>query len=39
MLICGDGVGASKTEKAAKLDVEVVGQEEVWKQLIEAGIA
>ncbi|HEX2105435.1 MAG TPA: NAD-dependent DNA ligase LigA [Solirubrobacteraceae bacterium] len=39
MLICGDGVGASKTEKAAKLDVEVVGQEEVWRQLIEAGIA
>jgi DNA ligase (NAD+) len=39
MLICGDGVGAAKTEKAAKLDVEVVGQEEVWKQLIDAGIA
>jgi DNA ligase (NAD+) len=39
MLICGDGVGAAKTEKAAKLDVEVVAQEEVWKQLIEAGIA
>ena len=39
MLICGDGVGAAKTEKAAKLDVQVVGQEEVWKQLIDAGIA
>jgi DNA ligase (NAD+) len=39
MLICGDGVGASKTDKAAKLDVEVVGQEEVWRKLIEAGIA
>jgi DNA ligase (NAD+) len=39
MLICGDGVGASKTEKAAKLEVAVVGQDDVWRLLIEAGIA
>jgi DNA ligase (NAD+) len=39
MLVCGDGVGASKTEKARKLEVEVVGQDEVWKLLIDAGIA
>jgi DNA ligase (NAD+) len=39
LLICGDGVGASKTEKAAKLEVEVVDQGAVWEQLIAAGIA
>jgi DNA ligase (NAD+) len=39
LLICGEGVGASKTEKAAKLEVEVVDQDAVWKQLIAAGIA
>ena len=39
MLICGEGVGASKTDKAAKLDVEVVDQAEIWTQLIAAGIA
>jgi DNA ligase (NAD+) len=39
LLICGEGVGASKTEKAAKLEVEVVGQDAVWEQLIAAGIA
>ena len=39
LLICGDGVGAGKTEKAAKLEVVVVDQGEVWRQLIAAGIA
>jgi DNA ligase (NAD+) len=39
MLITGEGVGASKTDKAAKLEVEVVDQAEIWKQLIAAGIA
>jgi DNA ligase (NAD+) len=39
MLICGDGVGASKTEKAAKLEVAVVPQEDIWRLLIDAGIA
>jgi DNA ligase (NAD+) len=39
LLVCGEGVGASKTEKAAKLEVEVVDQGVVWQQLIEAGIA
>jgi DNA ligase (NAD+) len=39
MLICGAGVGASKTDKAAKLAVEVVDQEVVWRALIDAGIA
>jgi DNA ligase (NAD+) len=39
MLICGDGVGAAKTAKAEKLGVEVVGQDDVWRALIDAGIA
>jgi DNA ligase (NAD+) len=39
LLICGEGVGASKTDKAAKLEVEVVDQAVVWEQLIAAGIA
>jgi hypothetical protein len=39
MLICGDGVGAAKTEKAAKLEVAVVPQEDIWRLLIDAGIA
>jgi len=39
MLICGDNVGASKTAKAEKLGVEVVGQEAIWKLLIDAGVA
>jgi DNA ligase (NAD+) len=39
LLICGEGVGASKTDKAAKLEVEVVDQGVVWQQLIAAGIA
>jgi len=39
LLICGDGVGASKTDKAAKLEVEIVDQDAVWRMLIDAGIA
>jgi len=39
LLICGDGVGASKTDKAAKLAVEVVDQAAIWEQLIAARIA
>jgi DNA ligase (NAD+) len=39
MLICGDNVGASKTDKARKLEVEVVEQDTVWRLLIDAGIA
>ncbi len=39
MLICGDGVGAAKTAKAAKLEVEVVDQAVVWRMLIDAGLA
>jgi DNA ligase (NAD+) len=38
-LITGDNVGAAKTTKAEKLGVRVVDQGEVWRQLIEAGIA
>ena len=39
MLICGDNVGASKTAKAEKLGVAVVDQEEIWRMLIDAGVA
>jgi DNA ligase (NAD+) len=39
MLICGANVGASKTAKAEKLGVEVVDQEDVWRMLIDAGLA
>ena len=39
LLITGENVGASKTDKAAKLGVEVVDQAEVWKLLIDAGLA
>jgi DNA ligase (NAD+) len=39
MLICGDNVGAAKTSKAEKLGVAVVDQAEIWKQLIDAGVA
>jgi DNA ligase (NAD+) len=39
LLICGADVGASKTAKAEKLGVEVVGQEEIWASLIAAGVA
>jgi DNA ligase (NAD+) len=38
-LITGADVGAAKTTKAEKLGVRIVDQDEVWKQLIEAGIA
>jgi DNA ligase (NAD+) len=39
MLITGDNVGATKTAKAEKLGVEVVDQAEVWRLLIDAGVA
>ena len=39
LLITGENVGASKTAKAEKLGVEVVDQGEVWRLLIDAGIA
>src|SRR5207247_4905631 len=39
ILICGENVGASKTAKAEKLGVEIVGQEEIWRRLIAAGVA
>jgi DNA ligase (NAD+) len=39
MLICGANVGAAKTSKAEKLGVEVVDQEDVWRLLIDAGVA
>jgi DNA ligase (NAD+) len=39
MLICGDNVGASKTAKAEKLGVAVVDQADIWRLLIDAGVA
>ena len=39
LLITGENVGAAKTAKAEKLGVEVVDQGEIWKQLIDAGLA
>jgi DNA ligase (NAD+) len=39
MLICGENVGASKTAKAEKLGVQVVPQADVWRLLIDAGLA
>jgi DNA ligase (NAD+) len=39
MLITGADVGASKLAKAEKLEVEVVDQAEIWKLLIDAGVA
>jgi DNA ligase (NAD+) len=39
MLICGAEVGASKTAKAEKLGVAVVDQAEIWRDLIDAGVA
>jgi DNA ligase (NAD+) len=39
MLICGENVGASKTTKAEKLGVQIVGQDEIWELLIAAGVA
>jgi DNA ligase (NAD+) len=39
LLITGANVGATKTAKAEKLGVEVVDQEEIWRMLIDAGVA
>jgi DNA ligase (NAD+) len=39
LLITGENVGAAKTAKAEKLGVEVVDQADVWKLLIDAGVA
>src|SRR3954464_5096443 len=39
LLITGTDVGASKTAKADKLGVAVVDQDEVWRDLIAAGVA
>ena len=39
LLITGENVGASKTAKAEKLGVEVVDQDVIWRQLIDAGLA
>src|SRR3954449_8731831 len=39
LLICGTDVGAGKITKAEKLGVEVVGQDAIWRQLIDAGVA
>ena len=38
MLIAGANVGAAKTDKAAKLGVEVVDQDQAWRWLAEAGL-
>jgi DNA ligase (NAD+) len=38
-LLAGANVGASKTAKAEKLGVTVVGQDELWAWLAEAGVA
>jgi DNA ligase (NAD+) len=38
-LLAGENVGASKTGKAEKLGVTVVGQDELWAWLAEAGVA
>ena len=38
MLITGADVGAAKTAKAEKLEVEVVDQAVIWEQLIAAGV-
>ena len=37
-LLAGENVGASKTAKAEKLGVTVVGQDELWAWLAEAGV-
>ena len=39
MLVTGENVGATKTAKAEKLGVEVVDQADVWRLLIDAGVA
>jgi DNA ligase (NAD+) len=38
-LITGADVGAAKTAKAEKLGVEIVDAEQIWKLLIDAGVA
>jgi DNA ligase (NAD+) len=38
MLIAGDNVGTAKTEKAAKLGVQVVDQAQAWAWLADAGV-
>ena len=38
MLIAGSNVGAAKTDKAARLGVQVVDQEQAWSWLAEAGV-
>ena len=38
-LLAGENVGAAKTNKADKLGVTVVQQEELWRWLAEAGVA
>jgi DNA ligase (NAD+) len=38
-LLAGENVGASKTAKAEKLGVEVVAQDQLWRWLVEAGVA
>jgi DNA ligase (NAD+) len=39
LLITGADVGASKIAKAEKLEVAVADQSDIWRQLIDAGIA
>jgi DNA ligase (NAD+) len=38
-LLAGENVGAAKTGKAEKLGVTVVGQDELWAWLAQAGVA
>jgi DNA ligase (NAD+) len=38
-LLAGENVGAAKTGKAEKLGVEVVGQDQLWTWLAQAGVA
>jgi DNA ligase (NAD+) len=38
-LLAGANVGAAKTDKATKLGVEVVDQDQLWAWLKEAGVA
>jgi DNA ligase (NAD+) len=38
-LLAGENVGASKTNKAEKLGVTVVAQDELWRWLAQAGVA
>ena len=38
-LLAGDNVGAGKTNKADKLGVTVVSQDELWAWLAQAGVA